>query len=188
VLTRSGSTLRCSAIWRSASGGLGRVGILRGGAGSTGQRCAARRRWATSAMFTAALDGVSRLVVVGLRRWGSVGRRGFRRCGSGGRCARIAKQLYGGEKGCQSIGGRRLEERVLGEVFVVLQPAALAATSQAPTDAERAHAATLQAFEPSVERTRYETDRARRQYDAVEPENRLVARTPRDELRTSLLK
>jgi hypothetical protein len=91
-------------------------------------------------------------------------------------CAR-AKQLYGGEKGCQSIGGRRLENRVLDEVFAVLQPAALAATAQALTDAEHAHATTLRAFELAVERARYEAERARRQYDAVEPENRLVART-----------
>ena len=91
-------------------------------------------------------------------------------------CAR-AKQLYGGEKGCQSLGGRRLEKRVLEEVFAVLEPAALAATAQALTDAEQAHAATLRAFELAVERARYEADRARRQYDAVEPENRLVART-----------
>jgi excisionase family DNA binding protein len=91
-------------------------------------------------------------------------------------CAR-AKQLYGGEKGCQSLGGRRLENRVLEEMFAVLEPAALAATAQALTDAERSHAATLRAFELSVERARYEADRARRQYDAVEPENRLVART-----------
>jgi DNA invertase Pin-like site-specific DNA recombinase len=91
-------------------------------------------------------------------------------------CAR-AKQLYGGEKGCQSIGGRRLENRVLEEVFAVLEPAALAATAQALTDAERAHAATLRAFELTVERARYEAERAQRQYDAVEPENRLVART-----------
>ena len=100
-------------------------------------------------------------------------------------CAR-AKQLYGGEQGCQSIGGRRLEQRVLDEVFAVLQPAALAATGQALTDAERAHAATLHAFELSVERTRYEADRARRQYDAVEPENRLVARTLERALETKL--
>jgi uncharacterized protein len=100
-------------------------------------------------------------------------------------CAR-AKQLYGGEKTCQSIGGRRLEEHVVDEVFAVLQPAALAATGQALTDAERAHAATLHAFELSVERTRYETDRARRQYDAVEPENRLVARTLERALETKL--
>ena len=36
---------------------------------------------------------------------------------------------------------------------------------------------TLAAFELAVERARYEAGRARRQYDAVEPENRLVART-----------
>ena len=91
-------------------------------------------------------------------------------------CAR-AKQLYGGEKGCQSIGGRRLEQRVLEEVFAVLAPAALAATGRALADAEQAHAATLRAFELTAERARYEAGRARRQYDAVEPENRLVART-----------
>ncbi len=91
-------------------------------------------------------------------------------------CAR-AKQLYGGEQGCQSLGGRRLETRVLEEVFAVLEPAALTATAQALADAEHAHAATLRTFELTVERARYEADRARRQYDAVEPENRLVART-----------
>jgi excisionase family DNA binding protein len=91
-------------------------------------------------------------------------------------CAR-ARQLYGGESGCQSIGGRRLENRVLDEVFAVLEPAALAATAQALTDAGQAHAAALRAFELAAERARYEADRARRQYDAVEPENRLVART-----------
>jgi hypothetical protein len=91
-------------------------------------------------------------------------------------CAR-AKQLYGGEKGCQSIGGRRLEQRVLDEVFAVLAPAALAATGRALAGAEQAHAATLRAFELAAERARYEAGRARRQHDAVEPENRLVART-----------
>jgi DNA invertase Pin-like site-specific DNA recombinase len=91
-------------------------------------------------------------------------------------CAR-AKQLYGGEKGCQSLGGRRLENRILEEMFAILEPAALAATARALGDAERSHAATLRAFELSVERARYEAERARRQYDAVEPENRLVART-----------
>ena len=91
-------------------------------------------------------------------------------------CAR-AKQLYGGETGCQSLGGRRLENRVLDEMFTVLEPAALAATAQALADAEHAHAATVRTFELAAERTRYEADRARRQYDAVEPENRLVART-----------
>jgi DNA invertase Pin-like site-specific DNA recombinase/predicted DNA-binding transcriptional regulator AlpA len=91
-------------------------------------------------------------------------------------CAR-AKQLYGGEKSCQSIGGLRLERRVLDEVFAVLEPAALAATAKALRDAEKTHATNLRAFTLSVERARFDVDRARRQYDAVEPENRLVART-----------
>jgi len=91
-------------------------------------------------------------------------------------CAR-AKQLYGGEKSCQSIGGRRLEQRVLDEVFAVLEPAALAATAKALRDAEQTHATNLRAFTLSVERAGFDVDRARRQYDAVEPENRLVART-----------
>jgi hypothetical protein len=45
----------------------------------------------------------------------------------------------------------------------------------------------LHAFELSVERTRYEAERARRQYDAVEPENWLVARTLERGLETKLV-
>ena len=100
-------------------------------------------------------------------------------------CAR-AKQLYGHEKSCQSIGGRRLEQRVLEEVFAVLEPAALAATAKALRDAEQTHATHLRAFTLSVERARFDVDRARRQYDAVEPENRLVARTLERSLETTL--
>ncbi len=101
--------------------------------------------------------------------------------GTNGNCPRYvcsrANQLYGGEHGCQSIGGRRLEQRVLDEVFEVLAPASLAATAQALRDTEASHATHLRAFTLSVERARFDADRARRQYDAVEPENRLVART-----------
>jgi DNA invertase Pin-like site-specific DNA recombinase/predicted DNA-binding transcriptional regulator AlpA len=100
-------------------------------------------------------------------------------------CAR-AKQLYGHEKSCQSIGGRRLEQRVLEEVFAVLEPAARAATAKALRDAEQTHATHLRAFTLSVERARFDVDRARRQYDAVEPENRLVARTLERSLETTL--
>jgi len=91
-------------------------------------------------------------------------------------CAR-AKQLYGTERGCQSLGGRRLEQRVLDEVFAVLEPAALQATAKALAEADAHHAARLRAFQLQVERARFEADRARRQFDQVEPENRLVART-----------
>lgn len=90
-------------------------------------------------------------------------------------CAR-GQQLYG-RRSCQSLGGRRLEQRVCDELFAVLAPAALAATAKALAEAEAHHAARLKAFELAVERARYEAERAQRQFDAVEPENRLVART-----------
>jgi len=90
-------------------------------------------------------------------------------------CAR-GHQLYGSAKSCQSLGGHRLEQRVLAEVFKVLEPAALAATAKALGEAEANHRRRLAAFELAVERSRFEAERAQRQFDAVEPENRLVGR------------
>jgi len=59
----------------------------------------------------------------------------------------------------------------------VLAPAALAATIQAMSDAEAQFRQNLAVFERAAERARYEAGRALRQYDNIEPENRLVART-----------
>jgi DNA invertase Pin-like site-specific DNA recombinase len=91
-------------------------------------------------------------------------------------CAR-AQQLYAAERGCCSIGGGRLEKTILAELFTVLEPASLEATAKALAEAEGRHRKRLAVFELAVERARYEAERAQRQYDAVEPENRLVART-----------
>jgi hypothetical protein len=91
------------------------------------------------------------------------------------RCGR-AQQMYGA-KTCQQVAGRRLEEPVLQAVFAALAPAALAATVQALQDAQARYRQHLAVFERAAERARFEADRARRQYDNVEPENRLVART-----------
>jgi excisionase family DNA binding protein len=118
---------------------------------------------------------------------------GLLRCG---RCGRKMHSAYSGERGrarryycdpregeiggraeCQGLGGRGLDEAVLTEVFRVLQPAALTATAKALAEAEQTEAARLAAFRTAAEKARYEADRARRQYDACEPENRLVART-----------
>ncbi|MDP9073773.1 MAG: recombinase family protein [Actinomycetota bacterium] len=87
-----------------------------------------------------------------------------------------ARALYQPGSACQSLGGRRLEQRVLAEVFSVLEPAALAATAKAITEAETQHRQRLGVFELAVERARCDADRARRQFEACEPENRLVGR------------
>lgn len=97
------------------------------------------------------------------------------------------KQLYGGERGCQSVGGRRIENRVLDEVFAMLEPASLAATAKALAEADANHRRHVAAFELAVERARFEAERARRQFDAVEPENRLVARTLERTLEAALV-
>jgi DNA invertase Pin-like site-specific DNA recombinase len=100
--------------------------------------------------------------------------------GTQGDCPRYicgrSQQLYGSERGCQSLGGRRLENRVLDEVFVMLEPASLQATAKALAEADANQRRHVAVFELAVERARFEADRARRQFDAVEPENRLVAR------------
>ena len=66
---------------------------------------------------------------------------------------------------------------MLDELLAVLAPASLAATVQALADAQAQHRQNLAVFERAAERARYEADRALRQYNNVEPENRLVART-----------
>ena len=91
-------------------------------------------------------------------------------------CAR-AKQLYGTDRGCQTIGGGRLEKTILEQLLAVLEPASLEATAKALAEADAHYHQRLAVFELAVERARYEGERAHRQYDAVEPENRLVART-----------
>ena len=121
----------------------------------------------------------------GLLRCGRCGRMmrtGYDRSGRSGIRPRYycaAEGTYLGRKApyCQSAGGRELEKAVLAEVFTALEPAALAATARALADAEAARAERLKVFQLAVERARYQASRARRQYDACEPENRLVART-----------
>ncbi len=126
----------------------------------------------------------------GAAREGGAWLQGLLRCGrcgrlmqvayhSGGspayRCGR-ANQMYGA-RSCQRAGGRRPHETVLDELLAALAPACLAATVQAMADTEARHRQNLAVFERAAERARYEAGRALRQYDNVEPENRLVART-----------
>ena len=62
------------------------------------------------------------------------------------------------------------------QVLTALEPAALELSLMAADDLERERARLHQDRRQGLERARYEADRASRQYDAVEPENRLVAR------------
>jgi DNA invertase Pin-like site-specific DNA recombinase len=77
---------------------------------------------------------------------------------------------------CQSLAGRVLDDLVAAQVLAALEPAALELSLAAAADVEQERARLHRDWQQQVERARYEVERARRQYDAVEPENRLVVR------------
>lgn len=82
---------------------------------------------------------------------------------------------YGGAI-CQSLAGRRLDELIARQVLTVLEPVCLELSLVAAGDIEKERAELDKHWQRRLERARYERDRAARQYHAVEPENRLVAR------------
>lgn len=77
---------------------------------------------------------------------------------------------------CQTIAARVVDDLVSRQVLRALEPAALELSLQAQQDIERERRRLQENWKQRLERARYQTERARRQYDAVEPENRLVIR------------
>jgi DNA invertase Pin-like site-specific DNA recombinase len=77
---------------------------------------------------------------------------------------------------CLNVGGVQIDQTVVDAFLRALTPAALEATELALQQLEANHDAALTQWRLAVERARYEAARAERQYRAVEPENRLVAR------------
>jgi DNA invertase Pin-like site-specific DNA recombinase len=115
----------------------------------------------------------------GLLVCGRCGRRlmvAYTNGGSGVRysCARGVTDY--GEPVCQSLSGQRLDEFISRQVLAVLQPAVLELHLAAAADLRQERQRLHQHWQQQLERARYETERAARQYQAVEPENRLVAR------------
>ena len=91
------------------------------------------------------------------------------------RCAMEARE-YGGAY-CQEVRGLDLDAAVERFVLEALAPERIALALAAFEQLEREAAALEKQWQLRLERVRYEAHRAYRQYDAVEPANRLVART-----------
>jgi len=81
-----------------------------------------------------------------------------------------------GEPACQSLSGTRLDAFVAEQVLAALQPAALELHLAAAADLDRQRQDLHRHWQQRLERAGYDAERAARQYHAVEPENRLVAR------------
>jgi len=80
-----------------------------------------------------------------------------------------------GEARCIAFGGRLVDEAIGQEVLRVVQPAAVEAATLANEEEARQQDDVLQALRGDLEAARYAAGRAQKQYDATDPENRLVA-------------
>jgi hypothetical protein len=101
--------------------------------------------------------------------------RGAARSAHGYDCA-FYQTNYGTGGRCQHIAGPALDAYVAGQVLDAMAPAALEVSMAAASQAEDERAMLGKLWRQRLERARYNADRARRQYQLAEPENRLVIR------------
>src|SRR5262249_36873411 len=76
---------------------------------------------------------------------------------------------------CLTMGSLRLDRAVVQSVLTAIQPAGIEAAMQLGQSVQMEGDQKRKALELALERARYEEKRARRQFDVVEPENRLAA-------------
>jgi len=115
---------------------------------------------------------------------------GLLRCGHCGRKLHVAYSGKGGNTGryhcrgasvnhggrpCISFGGMRVDRAVSAEIITRVQPLGIEAAFATAEARSRTHDNKRHQLELSLEQARYEAARARRQYDTVDPDNRLVA-------------
>src|SRR5260370_15919192 len=95
--------------------------------------------------------------------------------GSSGPYHSPASQLNHGGDRCISFGGMRIDRAVGAEVIERLQPLGIEAALGAMEARRAENTEKRRQIELALDQARYEAARARRQYDAVDPANRLVA-------------
>jgi DNA invertase Pin-like site-specific DNA recombinase len=90
-------------------------------------------------------------------------------------CAYAKTEL--GEPLCQGVQAETVDDLVVGQLLHALEPAALELSLQAADRVEQERDRLHRHWKQRRERAAYEAERAARQFDAVDPGNRLVART-----------
>jgi DNA invertase Pin-like site-specific DNA recombinase len=138
----------------------------------------------------------------GAAREGGALLQGLLRCGRCGRKMQVAYSgrdgrrvryacvrghiFHGTESTCQTLGGGRLDKAIAAMFLEAVTPAGVAATTGAIAELEDQHQARMAGQRLALERATFEAGRAQRQFDACEPENRLVARTLERKLEEAL--
>jgi DNA invertase Pin-like site-specific DNA recombinase len=131
--------------------------------------------------------GMSSALTRGAAREGELLLPGLLRCGH---CGRKLHVHYGGKLGryncygarmnhgterCISVSGLSIDAAIAKEVLRVLKPLGMEAAVKAIKAQSSETTAAERQLELSLQQARYEVAHARRQYDAVDPANRLVA-------------
>lgn len=110
-------------------------------------------------------------------------------CGNSNRlryqCGR-ASQNYGQDL-CIGVTGHDLDDFVTDRIFKVLAPASINLSIAASNDVQNERRRLNEHWNQRLERAKQKVTRAERQYQSVEPENRLVARTLERQWEESLL-
>ena len=118
-------------------------------------------------------------LLAGLLRCGHCGRRlHVSYSGTDGYCVRYncrGAHINHGTRPCIAFGGLRIDAAVSTEVLRHVAPLGVEAALDAIATREEENGETRRQAELALTQARYEADLARRQYDAVDPANRLVA-------------
>jgi DNA invertase Pin-like site-specific DNA recombinase len=132
-----------------------------------------------TSMSSALARGAARegeLLLPGLLRCGHCGRK--LHVHYGGKLGRYncygARANHGTER-CISVSGLSIDAAIAKEVLRLLKPLGIEAAVQAIEAQSSQTTAAERQLELSLQQARYEASHARRQYDAIDPDNRLVA-------------
>ena len=101
---------------------------------------------------------------------------------------RGAAAITGQTDKCFSTNARKLEQAVIQEVLKIIQPVAIDAAMAAEQKLASESSARQKSLELALEHARYEAERRQRQFDAVDPENRLVLRNLLAQYEQALIK
>lgn len=115
----------------------------------------------------ALLSGILRCGQCGHKMWVGYARGTHRYICQGG------AHKHGGPY-CISFGATRVDQTVSAELLRVIQPLGVDAALKAIAAQESEASDRRRQIELALQQARFESERARRQYDAVEPENRIV--------------
>ncbi len=91
------------------------------------------------------------------------------------RCNRTRSEY--GKPSCQFLSGRRIDAAVVEEFFQAIAPSHIDALEEVSTKQRAHHREQIRHLKQEVKRLEYAAARTERQYNLVDPENRLIAAT-----------